>query len=45
VTYIAPDFSTAFCLRPHEAFAARIKITMFTCKEKKRREGRKEEAL
>lgn len=29
-TYIAPDFSIAFCLRPHEAFAARMKITIFT---------------
>lgn len=33
-TYIAPDLSTAFCLRPHEAFAARMKITMFTFRER-----------
>lgn len=32
--HIAPDFSVAFCLRPHEAFAARMKITMFTCRQK-----------
>lgn len=35
-TYIAPDFSTAFCLRPQEAFAAKIKITMFTFREMER---------
>lgn len=26
----------AFCLRPHDAFAARMKITMFTFREKER---------
>lgn len=31
--HIAPDFSIAFCLRPHEAFAASMKITMFTFRE------------
>lgn len=31
---MAPDFSIAFCLRPHEALAARMKITMFTFRER-----------
>lgn len=33
---MAPDFSMALCLRPQEAFAARMKITMFTWWTKKK---------